>query len=451
MENMMEESGRLSGRATEKPEAGGTIQSKESPMVREAGQLSKKQRAGETGQLTDKPAERAAACSGERPGGNGKEELTAVQHAVLEPRERPLRFIVIGSGWRSLFYARIAQALPQYFELGALLCRSTEKADRLRQEAGVPAVCDEAEARAVCPDFVVVAVDKASIYAVSRYWMALGYPVLCETPAGVDREALSALWALYKSGEGRLQVAEQYFCYPSWESRIRLARSGRLGELENLTLSYAHDYHAASLIRRLLDVRGERCRIQGSLLPVRTTQTGSRYGVSREGRLREGARARLSLAFESGKTAFYDFDGEQYHSTIRRRYMLLQGTRGELSERDCCWLGEDNLARQAELRISELAGRFGMETLEVSLDGEVLYTPPFGVCGLPEDETAIARLMYGFYDFISEGKALYPLAEGLEDAYISILMHEALEQPGRLIESEAMPWQEALCACTIAP
>ena len=49
-----------------------------------------------------------------------------------------LRFIVVGSGWRSLFYWRIAQALPERFELCAMLCRTEEKAEKMHREYGVP-------------------------------------------------------------------------------------------------------------------------------------------------------------------------------------------------------------------------------------------------------------------------------------------------------------------------
>ena len=41
-----------------------------------------------------------------------------------------LRFIVVGSGWRSLFYWRIAQALPERFELCAMLCRTGKRPKR---------------------------------------------------------------------------------------------------------------------------------------------------------------------------------------------------------------------------------------------------------------------------------------------------------------------------------
>ena len=43
-----------------------------------------------------------------------------------------VRYAVVGSGWRSLFYIRIAKALPETFELTALLCRTREKADRFK-------------------------------------------------------------------------------------------------------------------------------------------------------------------------------------------------------------------------------------------------------------------------------------------------------------------------------
>lgn len=53
---------------------------------------------------------------------------------------RKIRYAVVGSGWRSLFYGRIAKALPERFELAALGCRTEEKAARMREEYGLPAV-----------------------------------------------------------------------------------------------------------------------------------------------------------------------------------------------------------------------------------------------------------------------------------------------------------------------
>ena len=43
----------------------------------------------------------------------------------------PLSFIIIGSGFRSLFFARIAKRYPELFHLNYLLCRTEEKANRL--------------------------------------------------------------------------------------------------------------------------------------------------------------------------------------------------------------------------------------------------------------------------------------------------------------------------------
>ena len=108
-----------------------------------------------------------------------------------------LRFIVVGSGWRSLFYWRIAQALPERFELCAMLCRTEEKAEKMHREYGVPVSTSVEQCAALHPDLVVVAVNKASIAAVSTEWLARGFAVLCETPAALEEDALRALWQLH--------------------------------------------------------------------------------------------------------------------------------------------------------------------------------------------------------------------------------------------------------------
>ena len=83
---------------------------------------------------------------------------------------KPLNFIVVGSGWRSLFYARIAKAYPDCFNLSAFLCRTKEKAERMQEETGIKAVTSPEECRLENPDFVVVAVNKAFIFQVTREW-----------------------------------------------------------------------------------------------------------------------------------------------------------------------------------------------------------------------------------------------------------------------------------------
>ncbi|MDU2211123.1 MAG: hypothetical protein E7E18_07680, partial [Eubacterium sp.] len=40
-------------------------------------------------------------------------------------------FIIIGAGWRALYYVRIAKAMPDIFCLDAVYCRTQEKADKI--------------------------------------------------------------------------------------------------------------------------------------------------------------------------------------------------------------------------------------------------------------------------------------------------------------------------------
>ena len=66
--------------------------------------------------------------------------------------------------------------------------------------------------------------------------------MLCETPAALEEDALRALWQLHRQG-AKLQVAEQYWLYPTLAKRLAAVRSGALGTPQFVRLSVAHGYH----------------------------------------------------------------------------------------------------------------------------------------------------------------------------------------------------------------
>lgn len=370
-----------------------------------------------------------------------------IDRTVLE--KKPLRFVVIGSGWRSLFYWRIACAYPELFTMEAMLCRTEEKAGHMRKQYGVPAVTSETACEAMKPDFVVVAVNKASIFPVTKQWAGKGFPVLCETPAALKLDELKELWRMKMEEGAKIQVAEQYFLYPSFAAATEVVRRGFLGEASMMTLSAVHDYHGASVIRRMLGTGLQNMTIYGKEYPFTLMETDSRDGAITDGRMSERTRRRITFEFEDGKTAFYDFSSVQYHSYIRSRHLNVQGMTGELNDWTVRYVKEEVqpsgrrfLPMEQTMSVERNASGSGI--IRVSLEEEQLYVNPFVYMGLkqvlPQDETAIAVLMMGMRRYIEEGLECYPLAEGLQDAYTLILINEALKSPGRPVRSETQIW-----------
>ena len=251
-----------------------------------------------------------------------------------------IRYVIVGSGWRSEVYVRIAKAMPERFEVLAMLCRTEDKAKLMNEKLGVYTTTSEEECRSLKPDFVVVAVDKPSVFKVSRHWLDKGWPVLCETPAGLKIEDLEDMWQLHCYGT-RVQTAEQYRLYPGYEKIIQTAKSGVLGEIHAVDLSVAHDYHAVSLIRRILGVGFENAFFTGKRFTFPVLETAGRGGVVENGQVKDSYRIRMDIEFDSGKMGFYDFDKIQYHSLIRGTEIRIQGDRGELSGNHLTYVDSD--------------------------------------------------------------------------------------------------------------
>lgn len=336
-----------------------------------------------------------------------------------------IRFALVGSGWRALYYVRIAKALPEAFELTCMVCRSPEKAERLSREYGIRTTCSPEECAGTEPDFVVAAVSKGAIGDVSAQWMERGFPVLSETPAFRTPDQKKRLEDLVSRG-GKHTTAEQYRRYPTLSALIKALDSGIIGERDYCMVSFAHEYHGASLIRAFLDMdRTTPFQVLSRTFAFPTAETLSRYERFTDGRISLKKRTLAILSFENGRAALYDFDGEQYRSPIRTNMIRVQGPRGEFAGDTFRFLDENNRPVTESL-VTESRTVFRdtdnpnfrqvREITRISFGGETLYSPPFGLCGLTGDETAMALVLKetGLYARGLAGNP-YPLEEAAAD------------------------------------
>lgn len=354
---------------------------------------------------------------------------------------KPLTFVIVGSGWRSLFFARIAKKYPEQFTPKYMLCRTQEKADKMAAEYDIPTttseeVCDDAK-----PDFVVVAVSKTGLFAETMKWAEKGYAVLCETPAADSVDDLKKLWAMVCAG-AKIQIAEQYHRYPFLASGLKEIREGKLSDPRAVYLSVAHDYHGISLIRRMLQPENpESLRLEymsGEQYAYDVTDTDSRYGAITDGSVKEQTRTVVTLHFAGGKKAIYDFSGVQYHSYIRARHLNVQGRDGEWNDTMLRYVDATHMPQEKQVT-AYLNPKYECLNTDELLRQNKTWNP-FISLDNEQDEYAIATMMYDMREYITGGKEVYPMAEALEDAYLYQLMKEAVANPGSKIVPETMPW-----------
>ena len=166
----------------------------------------------------------------------------------------PTSFGLIGSGWRSAFFLRIARAAPDRFRPTGVVTRSAERGAEITAQWGVPAFRSVAELLdAEAPDFVIASVPWAAMPGATREVVGLGARVLAETPPAPDLPGLRALWADV-GGSGLVQVAEQYLLMPGHAARLAVVKEGIVGEPTAVHICSTHLYHAVSMIRGLLGV-----------------------------------------------------------------------------------------------------------------------------------------------------------------------------------------------------
>ena len=161
-------------------------------------------------------------------------------------------FAVVGTGWRSAFFLRLARAAPARFRVTGVVSRTPGRGDEFGARWGVRTfrTVEELLAAADAPDSMIASVPWAATPDVTRELVRLGMRVLAETPPAPDLAGLRALWDDVGASR-RVQVAEQYLLMPAHAARLAVVRDG-IGEPTSVQVSSTHLYHAVSMLRGLL-------------------------------------------------------------------------------------------------------------------------------------------------------------------------------------------------------
>lgn len=336
-----------------------------------------------------------------------------------------------------MYYVRIAKALPQHFEMCMMLCRTAEKARYMHETYQIPTTVNETDIIDTKPDFIVIAAYKNDNLSLSLKWIERGFHVIQETPASTDLSGIEKLRNT-PGAETKLIIAEQYRFDPYHSAIRKLLERNLIGEPQYLYLSAAHDYHAASLMRFFLNLcADEGFSINADEFTFLSAETRNRYEEFKDGRTAEKKRTIARFSFDCAKVCLYDFDSDQYRSPLRSSHLKIQGVKGEISDRSIAWMDEDHIIHHETLNIETETVRTDSpnpnlagfdEIREISFGSETLYTPPFGLCGLSADETAVAILLKKTDEYVrGMARHPYPLKDALADSLTAIRMRQAAQ------------------------
>ena len=226
---------------------------------------------------------------------------------------------------------------------------------------------------------------------VIREVVALGIPVLAETPPAPDAEGLRELWADVGS-TGLVQVAEHSPFHAVARGPDRGGRPDRRRRRAYRSRS-THLYHAVALIRRFLDAGRGRVVVRASSFTAPLLDPLARDGWT--GATEPATRWNIlaTLDFGDGRSALYDFTDNQWHNPLRTNRIVVRGSLGEIVDDTFTrWVDERTvLSSTIERRVSGLEQNLdGFDLEHLSLDGRVLYRNVYNGARLSDDDIAVA-------------------------------------------------------------
>jgi len=354
---------------------------------------------------------------------------------------KTVKFAIIGGGWRTEFYTRIAQALPERFTICGAYIRSTEKRTIFSQKWSVPGY--DAIDKMISdtkPEFIVVSVPRPAVYSILKILAEKKIPVLTETPPADTLAELIELNNLVKTG-ARIQVAEQYIFQPIHAARLNIIRSGKLGSITQAQVSACHGFHGVSLIRYFLGIRFENPVISAYKFVSKIVKGSSRMGHPLKEEIVNSSQVIARLEF-NGKLGIFDFTPDQYMSWVRSPRVLIRGEKGEINNDTVRYLKTFNEPVEADLKRMQAGEDGNLEGFYhkgILMGNEWVYGNPFIPARLSGDEIAVASSLQKMSEYADGGDEFYSAAEASQDHYIAMMIDKSVES-GELVRTERQMW-----------
>jgi len=339
----------------------------------------------------------------------------------------PVRFAVIGTGWRSEFFVRVAKAAPERLEAVAVMAHSAPGADRMATAWGVPTVLSVAELLAYKPEFVIAAVSWPSMPGVVRELVAAGVKVMAETPPAPQLDGLRSLWN--DVGEsGFVQVGEQYLLMPGHAARLSVIGAGVIGKPTSVEVASTHLYHATAMMRRFLGAEMADAVVTGRAFSAPLVDPLTFAGWA-EGPTPEPRTTMIAtLDFGEGRMGLYNFVDNQWWNPLRARRIVIRGTLGEIVDDQVTRLTSDGPITSPIVyrRTGVDMNLEGNDVVHASFDGSVIYRNPWVGTRLSEDDIAVASFLADMGAWVrGEGPEPYPLAEACQDHALGLAIEES--------------------------
>lgn len=347
-----------------------------------------------------------------------------------------IHFGIVGTGWRSRFFLRVAQTCPDLFECIGIVTRDIDRAREWAKPYEVKFFSSLDELLAQNPLFVVTSLPWTVNPSILKELAEKGVSALSETPPARSIEEMESLFRLVEAG-AKIAVAEQYHLQPHHDARIKIARSGKLGTISQAQVSAAHGYHGISLIRKLLGIHFENVRITARQFTSPIVRGPQRSGPPEREEIGDSVQIIAYLDF-GDKLGVFDFTDDQYRSYIRKQRILLRGERGELINEHLIYLKDYLTAIELDLQRINTGERGNLEGYffkGIQLGEEWIYKNPLAPAALNDEDIAVGQCLLKMADYAKGGEAFYSLAEACQDRYLHLLIEKALETGEEQISS----------------